>query len=101
MKNEEEHVAGDVLQDSMIISIDNIYESWVVYSRALFHAAPHRKHFLDYVQRDFVQVHLGDDAPCEIVGMGKVKIKESNENQLLLKEVIHVPYIRKNPISIG
>jgi hypothetical protein len=90
-----------VLQHYLILSIDNIYESWVVYSGASFHATPHRKHFLDYVQGDFGQVHLGDDAPCKIVGMGKVKIKKHNQNQWLLKEVRHVPYLRKNTISIG
>jgi hypothetical protein len=52
-----------VLQDALILSIDNIFESWVVDSRILFHATPHRKHFLDYIQGDFGQVHLGDDAP--------------------------------------
>jgi hypothetical protein len=44
---------------------------------------------------------LGDDAPCKIVGMGKVKIKKRNGNQWLLKEVRHVPGLRKNLISIG
>jgi hypothetical protein len=44
---------------------------------------------------------LGDDAPCKIVGMGKVKIKKRNGNQFLLKEVRHVPYLRKNLISTG
>jgi hypothetical protein len=44
---------------------------------------------------------LGDDAPCKIVGMGKVKIKQMNGNQWLLKEVRHVPYLRKNIISTG
>jgi hypothetical protein len=29
-KNQEANVTGDVLQDSLILSIDNIYESWVV-----------------------------------------------------------------------
>jgi hypothetical protein len=52
-----------VLQDALILSIHNIYESWVLYSGASFNATPHRKHFLDYVQGDFGQVHLGDDAP--------------------------------------
>jgi hypothetical protein len=90
-----------VLQDALILSVDNIFESWVVDSGASFHATPHRKHFLDYVQGDFGQVHLGDDAPCKIVGMGKVKIKKRNGNQWLLKEVRHVPYLRKNLISTG
>jgi hypothetical protein len=90
-----------VLQDALILSVDNIFESWVVDSRDSFHATPHRKHFLDYVQGDFGQVHLGDDAPCKIVGMRKVKIKQRNGNQWLLKEVRHVPDLRKNLISIG
>jgi hypothetical protein len=90
-----------VLQDALIISIDNIFESLVVDSGDSFHATPHRKHSLDYVQGYFGQVHLGDDAPCKIVGMGNVKIKQRNGNQWLLKDVRHVPDLRKNLISIG
>jgi hypothetical protein len=100
-RNQEANVTSDVLQDDLILSVDNISESWVVDSGASFHATPHRKHFLDYVQGDFGKVHLGDDAPCKIVGMGKVKIKQCNGNQWLLKEVRHVPDLRKNLISIG
>jgi hypothetical protein len=100
-RDQEANVTGDVLQDDLILSVDNISESWVVDSRASFHATPHRKHFLDCVQGDFGQVHLGDDAPCKIVGMGKVKIKQRNGNQWLLKEVRHVPDLRKNLISTG
>jgi hypothetical protein len=90
-----------VLQDALIISVDNIFYSWVVDSGASFHATLHRKDFIDYVQGDFRQVHLGDDAPCKIVGMRKVQIKRNNRNQWLLKEVRHVPNLRKIMISIG
>jgi hypothetical protein len=88
-----------VLQDALILSINTIYDSWVVDSGSSFHATSHRKHFLYYVQGDFEKVHLGDDAPCKIVGMRKVKIKKRNRNQWLLKEVRHVPDLRKNLIS--
>jgi hypothetical protein len=90
-----------VLLDALILSIYNIYESWVVYLGASFHASPHRKHFLEYVQHDFGQVNLSDDAPSKIVEMGKVQIKKKNGNKWLFKEVIHVPYLRKNIILIG
>jgi hypothetical protein len=90
-----------LLQDALFIFVDNISESWVVDSGASFHATPHRKHFIDYVQGDFGKVRLGDDAPCKIVGMGKVQIKKKNGNQWLLKEVRHVPDIRKSIISTG
>jgi hypothetical protein len=42
---------------------------------------------------------LGDDEPCQIIGMGKVEIKKNNGNQWLLKEVRHIPYPRRNIIS--
>jgi hypothetical protein len=100
-KNQEANLRGGVLQDALILSVDNIFEPWVVDSGASFHATTHRKHFLYYVQVYFEQVHLGDDAPWKIVGMGKVKIKKRNGNQWLLKEVRHVLDTRKNLISIG
>jgi hypothetical protein len=52
-KDQEANVIGDVLQYALIIFVDNIFESWVVDSGASFHATPHRKHFIDYVQGDF------------------------------------------------
>jgi hypothetical protein len=100
-KNKEENVTSDVLQDALILYVDNISESWVVDLGDSFHVTPYRKHFLDYVQGDFGQVHLGDDAPSKIVGMGKVEIKKRNGNKCLLKEIRHVPDLRKYLISIG
>ena len=90
-----------MLQDALIISLENIIDAWVVDSGASFHATPDRKHFYDYVQGDFGQVRLGDDKPCKIIGMGTVFIKQQNGNQWLLKEVIHVPGLKKNMISTG
>jgi hypothetical protein len=57
----------------------------VVDSRASFHATPHRKYFKNNVEGDFGQVYLGEDKPCQIVGMGKVHIRKNNGNQWLLK----------------
>jgi len=74
-----------VLQYVLILYLDNIFESWVVDSGASFHATPHRKHFLYYVQGDFGHIQLGDDAQCKIVGMGKLQINKKNGNQWLLK----------------
>jgi hypothetical protein len=88
-----------VLQYSLVLSLYNTSYSWVVDSGSSFHATPHRKYFEDYVQGDFGQVYLGDDEPCQIVGMGKVKIKKKNRNQWFLKEVRHIPYLRRNQIS--
>ncbi len=48
-KNQEANVVGDVLQDALILSLDNISQSWVVDSGASFHAMTNRKYFKDYV----------------------------------------------------
>jgi len=90
-----------VLQVALILSLKNIIDAWVVDSGASFRATPNRKHFHEYFQVDFGHFHLGDDKPCKIVGMGKVFINQKNGNQWLLKEVRHVPYLKKNIISIG
>ena len=94
-------MTSEVLQDALILSFENITDSWVVDSGASFHATPDKKYFHDYVQGDFGQVRLGDDKPCKIVGMGKVLVKQQNGNQWLLKEVRHVPDLKKNLISTG
>jgi hypothetical protein len=52
-KNQEANVTRDVSQDALILSVDNIYESWVIDLGDSFHATLHRKHFLDCVQGDF------------------------------------------------
>ena len=58
---QEANVAGDVLQDALVIALDNTSDYWVVDSGASCHATPHRKFFYDYVQGDFGHVLLGDD----------------------------------------
>ena len=65
---------GEVLQYVLILSLENISDAWVVDSGTLYHATPNRKHFHDYVQRYFGQLHLGDDKSHKIVGMDKVLI---------------------------
>jgi hypothetical protein len=98
-KNQEENVAGDVLQYALILSLDNIIDSWVLDLGDSFHAMPHRKYFQDYVQGDFGHVYLGDDEPSKFFGMAKVQIKLKKGNQWFLKEVRHVRDFRRNIIS--
>ena len=54
------NVAGDVLQDSLILALDNTSDYWVVYLGASCHDTPHRKFFHDYVLGEFRHVLLGD-----------------------------------------
>ena len=67
-----------MLQDALILSFENVTNSWVVDSGASFRATPDKKYFHDYVQEYFGQVRLGDGEPCKIIGMGKVIVKQKN-----------------------
>uniref|UniRef100_A0A803MH37 CCHC-type domain-containing protein n=1 Tax=Chenopodium quinoa TaxID=63459 RepID=A0A803MH37_CHEQI len=86
--------------DALICSLESKEESWVLDSRALFHATSNKNFFEKYVHRNLGQVYLGDDQPCDIVGQGNVKIK-LNGSAWELKDVKHVPDLRKNLISVG
>ena len=76
--NHEANVTGDVLQDALILSFENVIDSCVLELGASFHATPDKKYFHDYVQGYFGQVCLGDDKPYKIFGMGKVLVKKQN-----------------------
>ena len=90
-----------MLQYALILASDNTSDYWVVDSVASFHAIPHRKFFHDYVLGDFGHVLLGDDEPCKIVGMGKVRIKLNNRDEWIVIDVRHIPAMKRNMNSIG
>ena len=85
-----------MLQDALILALDNTSDCLVVDSGDSCHATPHRKYFHDCVHGDFGHFLLGDDEPCKIVGMGKVRIKLNNGNEWLLKYVRHIPAMKIN-----
>ncbi|CAO2827530.1 unnamed protein product [Amaranthus hypochondriacus] len=86
--------------DALICSLESKEESWVLDSGASFHATSNKNFFEKYVNRNLGQVYLGDDQPCDIVGQGNVKIK-LNGSAWELKDVKHVPDLRKNLIFVG
>ena len=90
----EANVAGEVEQDALILSLDNVSKSWVVDSKASFHATPH-KSISRLTKGNFGFVYLGDDEACKIVGKGTISIKLANGNIWMLKDVKDVPSLCK------
>lgn len=86
--------------DALICSLENIKESWVIDSGASFHATSQKELFERYETGNFGKVFLGDDHACDIVGKGVVKIKLKG-SVWELKDVRHIPDLRKNLISVG
>ncbi|XP_022889192.1 uncharacterized protein LOC111404645 [Olea europaea var. sylvestris] len=73
---------------------------WVIDSGASFHATSNRELFTSYEPRNLGKVYLGDDQPCDVVGKGEIQIK-LNGSVWKLKDVRHIPNLRKNLISVG
>ncbi|KAK4484813.1 hypothetical protein RD792_007410 [Penstemon davidsonii] len=97
----EANVASTSTQDDVLIcSLESKEESWVLDSGASFHATSQKRLFGEYVSGNLGKVYLGDDQPCDIVGKGTVKIK-LNGSEWKLKDVRHIPDLRKNLISVG
>ena len=86
--------------DALICSLESNEESWVLDSGASFHATSLKEFFEKYVPKNLRYVYLSDDQPCAIVGKGVVKIK-LNGSVCELKDVKHIPDLRKNLISVG
>ncbi|KAK4485212.1 hypothetical protein RD792_007839 [Penstemon davidsonii] len=97
----EANVASTSTQDDVLISsLESKEESWVLDSGASFHATSQKRLFGEYVSGNLGKVYLGDDQPCDIVGKGTVKIK-LNGSEWKLKDVRHIPDLRKNLIFVA
>ena len=75
--------------------------NWILDSRATHHVTPSKTNFVSFEVGDYGRVHLGNNHICNIVGVGDVQIQTKDGNDILLKQVRHVPYMRMSLISVG
>lgn len=87
-------------EDTLICSLENKEEYWVLDSGASFHATSQKEFFNNYVSGNLGKVYLGNEQSCEIAGKGVVKIKLGG-SEWELKNVRHIPDLTKNLISVG
>ena len=69
--------------------------------RSHHHVCPKRAWFSSFEKLDGCYTVMDDDHPCNIEGTGTVRIKMEDGIVRELKEVRHVPQLKKNLISIG
>ena len=94
------NVVSEESNGGLICSLESKTEAWALDSGASFHATSNRELLDNYVSSNFGIVYLGDDQACDMVGKGSKQIK-LNESVWKLDDVRHVPYLRKNLVSIG
>lgn len=76
-------------------------EVWVPDSGSSFHVTSDKEWFSAYKPGDFGVVYQVDGAPQHIMGMGDIKIKTQDGDELVLQDVRYVPRARRNLISLG
>lgn len=57
--------------------------------------------FTNYHEGQFGEVFLGDNKSCEIIGKGDILLQLEDGGQWLLKDVRHVPNLKRNLISVS
>jgi hypothetical protein len=78
------------------------HNEWILDSACSFHICTNRDWFSSYkpMQKGDV-VRMGDDNPCEIVGIGSVQIKAHDGMTRTLKNMRYIPEMTRNLISIS
>ncbi|CAJ2647601.1 unnamed protein product [Trifolium pratense] len=98
--DDDDDIIAAVISEVNVVSD---VKKWVVDSGATRHICANRAAFTSYssVGDDEDQVYLGDSKTAAVKGKGKVILKLTSGKTLVLSDVLHVPTIRTNLISVA
>lgn len=83
-------------------SISNRAETWLIDSGAFRHMRGFKKAITNYKDKKFdVKVELGDDGTYDIKGIGSASFQLVSGTVLHVEEILYVPGLKKNLISIA
>lgn len=98
----------DKVEDIIIAVISQVnivthVSDWVIDSGANKHICANKNNFVSYTQVNKGEelVYLGNSKTTQVLGKGKVLLKLTFGKTLVLTEVLHVPNIRANLVSVS
>eukprot|EP00253_Pinus_taeda_P005051 PITA_05051 len=75
--------------------------NWLTDSGASRHFTGYKEAPSNLIERDTnLEIILGDNATYPVKGVGNVTLQLNQDNTIHLQEVLYVPYLKKNPVSI-
>ena len=75
---------------------------WFLDSGASFHMTGDKYLFTDLDEKDLgVHIEMGDDGRYSATGIGTIFFERESGKPFILKEVMHVPGLKKNLISVA
>jgi len=74
---------------------------WILDSGCTFHMSPYKGYFSDYQNLDGGRVMMGNNSVCKVIGIGKIHLKLHDGSIKEIRQVRHVPELKRNLISLG
>ena len=100
-KNDAANVVIDKIRDALILSVDDLCDSWVLDSGVSFHTTSQHDVLENYVAGNHRKVYLADGESLDIIGIRDVKLKMPNGSVWKIQKVRHVSGLMRNLISVG
>ena len=97
----EENDEGSNLVLAITISDSRFYDKWVLDTPCTAHMSHKRDWVINYEPVNGGSVLMANDVEGKIAGFGMVRIRMHDRTVKILKNVQHVPYLKKNLISLG
>jgi hypothetical protein len=96
----EESDEGLDLVLAVIISNSHFYDKWVLDTACTTHMSHKMDWLINYEPVNGSSVLMGNNVACKIAGFGVVRIRMHDGTVRILKNVQHVPNLKKNIISL-
>ena len=75
---------------------------WFLDSGASFHMTRDKYLFTDIDEKDLgVHIEMGDDSRYSVIGIETISFERESGKAFILKDVMHVPGLKKNLISVA
>ncbi|KAJ0522195.1 putative RNA-directed DNA polymerase [Helianthus annuus] len=87
--------------DVLVVTSECNQEKWLMDSGCSFHMTPLKEAFKELKMVDMGSVKLGDDRPCQILGIGTVTMKTESGITFDLKDVRYIPDLKRSLLSLG
>lgn len=87
--------------EALILTACSPSETWYLDSGASFHTCPDKSLMMNYVAGYCGRVYLGDNFPYDAIGKGDIRVKSPNGAVWTMRNVRHIPGIKRNLIAIG
>ena len=96
-------VAEDDTSDFSLACVSSVTstDEWLCDSACSFHMCFRKEWFFNFTELDGGVVHLVDNQPCTIAGIGSISLKNHDGSTKVLIDVRYIPKLEKNLISLG